>query len=287
MAIESPLFQSGMELLGHGLGHFLRGKELDRKLFILHLANAFELILKDLILDAGGSIYKNPKETLTVHGCIEALADHGISVPLQNKMELLIDERNALQHRFGSPNELTTIFYQAIALSFFSQVLDTHYSLDLNEVLQQFMEPDDYDRLLLRQPSNQTELATLERLAKLHPLGALLAVTSYLERLVIEFSKQAGLQESYDRRAPWVMATHRRLEYFGLELPADLRDGLERVRKMRNVVAHGRRDPTVEEAREAIALVGAFEAYLAAVDVEALRAAVAERLAGGGSNPDA
>ena len=64
MAIESPLFQSAMELLGHSFSHFNSSKELDRKLVILHLANAVELVLKDLVLDSGESIYKGPKETI-------------------------------------------------------------------------------------------------------------------------------------------------------------------------------------------------------------------------------
>lgn len=118
MAIESPIFQSSMELLGHSISHFNKSEELDRKLVILHLANAIELILKDLVLDQGESIYKNPKETVTIHGCIQALKEKSISIPYLNKIELLIDERNALQHRFGSPNELTTIFYMNIAISF-------------------------------------------------------------------------------------------------------------------------------------------------------------------------
>ncbi|WP_200884311.1 MULTISPECIES: hypothetical protein [Shewanella] len=75
MAIESPLFQSAMELLGHSFTHYNGQKELDRKLVILHLANAIELILKDLVLDSGESIYKSPKETITIHGCIKSLAD--------------------------------------------------------------------------------------------------------------------------------------------------------------------------------------------------------------------
>ncbi len=116
MAIESPLFQSAMELLGHSLSHYNGKKELDRKLVILHLANAVELILKDLVLDSGKSIYKNPKETITIHGCLSTLKENKIDIPFQNKIELLIDERNALQHRFGSPNELTSIFYMNIAL---------------------------------------------------------------------------------------------------------------------------------------------------------------------------
>ena len=75
MAIESPLFQSSMELLGHSFTHFNASEELDRKLVILHLANAVELILKDLVLDSGESIYKSPKETITIHGCIKSLQE--------------------------------------------------------------------------------------------------------------------------------------------------------------------------------------------------------------------
>ncbi len=69
--------------------------ELDRKLLILHLANSVELILKDILLDVGESIYKekNPKETVTVGVYLETLKTKGITVPYQNKIELLIDER--------------------------------------------------------------------------------------------------------------------------------------------------------------------------------------------------
>ncbi len=61
MKIESPLFQSTMELLGHSISHFTKKEELDRKLIILHLANSIELIPKDLVLNHDKSIYKNPK----------------------------------------------------------------------------------------------------------------------------------------------------------------------------------------------------------------------------------
>lgn len=78
MAIESPLFQSSMELLGHSISHYNGKNELDRKLLILHLANAVELILKDLVLDAGKSIYKNAKETITIQGCLSELKNENI-----------------------------------------------------------------------------------------------------------------------------------------------------------------------------------------------------------------
>ena len=81
MASESPLFQSAMELLGHAITHFNGQEELDRKLVILHLANAIELVLKDILLDTGESIYKNPKETITIFGCIQKLKGNGFNVP--------------------------------------------------------------------------------------------------------------------------------------------------------------------------------------------------------------
>ena len=98
MAIESPLFQSAMELLGHAISHYNGKKELDRKLLILHLANSVELVLKDLVLDSGQSIYKNAKETITIQGCLNVLKEQKVSLPFLNKIELLIDERNALQN---------------------------------------------------------------------------------------------------------------------------------------------------------------------------------------------
>lgn len=59
MAVESPLFQSSMELLGHSISHFNGSSELDRKLVILHLANSIELILKDLVLDTGVNLQES------------------------------------------------------------------------------------------------------------------------------------------------------------------------------------------------------------------------------------
>lgn len=51
---SSPLFQSSLELFTHAISHFNSRKELDRKLVILHMANAIELILKDIILAVSG-----------------------------------------------------------------------------------------------------------------------------------------------------------------------------------------------------------------------------------------
>jgi len=198
MIIESPLFQSAMELLGHSISHFNAGEELDRKLVILHLANAIELLLKDLLLNIGESIYKNPKETLSIHGCIQALKAKGISLPYLNKIELLIDERNAIQHRFGSPNELTTIFYMNISIAFFKEILKEHYDLDLEEILSHFVNEKDLIAFRMREPTSESELENLKKLAKIHPLGALLSAMTYLEKIIYQFASKVGLEKNYE-----------------------------------------------------------------------------------------
>jgi hypothetical protein len=268
MAIESPLFQSAMELLGHSITHFNGTSELDRKLVILHLSNSVELLLKDMILDSGESIYKNPKETITIHGCIELLATKKVAVPYLNKLELLIDERNALQHRFGSPNELTAIFYMNVALEFFRAVVQKHYNQDFDELMAQFANEKDLIALKMRDPSNDSELENLKKLGKVHPLGALLSAIAYLEKTMLQFGSRVGMGDRYLSSLP---VSARYLEVNGIDLPAGLRDRLENTRRLRNQAAHGRSEPTKEDVVAAVSTIEELEKFLASLDIEEIR----------------
>ena len=260
MAFESPLFQSSMELLGHSVEHFVALDELDRKLVILHLANAVELIFKDLMLDGGCSIYKASKETVTIYGAVEALKTLNIPIPCMNKIELLIDERNALQHRYGSPNELTTIYYMDMAFEFFESVLTTQYNLKIDEVLPQFTKKAAWASFKSRQPSNDTELEKLNSLASVHPLGALLSANAYLERVTYEYlSKVEWPDESIRRRYTMMPINFRVFERFGLELPEDLKLLLEEVRRSRNSAAHGRGDVSKDDVKRAVKAIEQLE----------------------------
>lgn len=278
MAIESPLFQSSMELLGHSYSHFNVSEELDRKLVILHLANAVELIFKDLVLDSGESIYKGPKETITIHGCIKSLQEKNINIPFLNKIELMIDERNALQHRFGSPNKLTTIFYMNIAQEFFKEVLREHYDLNYDEVITQFTDEKELLAYKMREPADDTELENLKKLSKVHSLGALLSAMTYLEKITFAFGKEIGLEEELRRRPPWHMISPRFLERFGLIVPDDLGKKIDETRRLRNMAAHGRSEPSKADVSKAIDSIEEFERFLSEVNIETAKDKVSEYL---------
>jgi hypothetical protein len=104
-----------------------------------------------------------------------------------------IDERNALQHRFGSPNELTAIFYMTIAADFFKELLGKHYKQDYEETISQFTPEKDLAAFKMRKPRNESELENLKRLSKVHPLGALLSGVAYLESKMDTLIREAGI----------------------------------------------------------------------------------------------
>jgi uncharacterized protein YutE (UPF0331/DUF86 family) len=267
-----------MELLGHSFSHFNASEELDRKLVILHLANAVELILKDLVLDSGESIYKGPKETITIYGCIKSLQEKDIHIPFLNKIELLIDERNALQHRFGSPNKLTAIFYMNIAQEFFKEILKQHYDQSYNEVITQFAEEKELIAYKMREPADDTELENLKKLSKFHSLGALLSAMTYLEKLAITFGKKIGLEDELRRRPPWHMISARFLERFGIIVPEELGRKLDETRRLRNLAAHGRSEPSKADVAKAIDSIEEFERFLSKVNIDETKALVSEYL---------
>lgn len=277
MSNESPLFQSAMELFGHSISHFNGQQELDRKLVILHLANSVELLMKDLILRSGESIYKNPKETITVHGCIQILNEKSINIPYLNKLELLIDERNALQHRFGYPNELTSIFYMGIAMDFFREVLTDLYELDFEETLAQFTPTSDLQTYQMREPSDEGELDNLRRLAGVHPLGALLSAMNYMEQSILKFGERIGLERELRLRISF-MISYKTLERYGVAIPDDLGRELMELRTLRNMAAHGRKDPSRDEVIQAIETIENFEQYMNSLDTDKIRPVIEEKL---------
>lgn len=278
MATESPLFQSSMELLAHAVSHYVAGSEQDRKLLILHLANAIELLLKDLVLDTGESIYKNPKETITIHKALEILQDKDTELPFLNKIELLIDERNALQHRFGSPNELTAIFYMNIGTDFFNNILKEHYDQSFDEILDQFGNETDVAAFRMRAPSDDSELNNLRQLANVHPLGALLSATTYLEKLNSEFLEKLDIDNDLRRRPYYSSMFHRFLNSHGIEFDRNLRRRLDMLRRLRNSAAHGRADPTKQEVEEVIDTIEQYESALNDIDVDEARRKIEESI---------
>src|SRR5438309_9369243 len=86
----SPLLRSAFEVLEHGLWHYLRSDTTtDMKFALLHIDQAIELLLKERVRKGGKSIYKNPKETVSIWGAYDILEKElNLTVPERPDLEL-------------------------------------------------------------------------------------------------------------------------------------------------------------------------------------------------------
>ncbi|GJM36382.1 MAG: hypothetical protein DHS20C18_53830 [Saprospiraceae bacterium] len=272
MAYESPLFQSSLDLFAHSIEHFNSGTERDRKFVILHLANSVELIFKDLLLDLGESIYKNPKETISIAGAISTLTkEKGINIPHLNKLELLIDERNSLQHRYGFPNELTTIFYMEATHSFFRDFLKSNYALEIDDVLTEFISDEDLAAFQLRTVSNIHELDKLIKLTKVHPVGALLSAYAYLEKQLLEIimiiqDNSEHIPARERRHLTGRITTPdflpKMFQTYEVDFTGKEERTIRELRMIRNQAAHGRDEPEQKKVSELIKFIKSIEPLL-------------------------
>ena len=131
----SPLLRSAFEVLEHGLWHFLRSDtSTDMKFALLHVDQAIELFLKERVRAGGKSIYKNPKETISIWGAYEILEKElNCKFPEKPDLELLHEERNNIQHKYSNPSPDDTAFHIDRAMKFISRFTKDELKLNIEE----------------------------------------------------------------------------------------------------------------------------------------------------------
>ena len=130
----SPLLRSAFEVLNHGLWHFFRSDtSTDMKFALLHVDQAVELILKECVRAAGKSIYKNPKETITIWGAYDILGTLSITIPEKPDLELLHEERNSIQHKYANPSAEDAAFHIDKAMKFIRRFLKKELKVEIKE----------------------------------------------------------------------------------------------------------------------------------------------------------
>jgi len=202
MGDGSPLFHSSLDLLAHACEHYIGGQERDRRFVILHLANAVELLLKDRLLDLQISIYENPKLTKTITKVLSELEKQNVSIPKKHIIELLIDERNTLQHRFGSPNTVMVKYYFDNCLQFFEEFMNAAFGLELREYLSNLL---DENMIAYLYPSSEVSrdiLLQARQVARIHPSSAIMTAWMELEKKVGDLREVLAKKDT--KEYPWL-----------------------------------------------------------------------------------
>src|SRR5207245_1847133 len=114
----------------------------DMKFALLHVDQAIELLLKEKVRAGGKSIYKNPKETISIWTAYEILTnDLGCTIPERPDLELLHEERNSIQHKYLNPSPEDAAFHVDRAVRFVKRFLKDDLQLDIADfVSSEFLE---------------------------------------------------------------------------------------------------------------------------------------------------
>lgn len=210
MSDSSPLFISAAELLIHSVELFRQVDERKYKFIILHLANAVELILQDRLIDAGKSIYESTKPvTISIWKALDTVDKLRIKIPERPVIDLLIEDRNTIQHRLGYPELKTVYSYLDTVIAFFKRFLREEYGVELAEILQEMKVPQGDLQLFGVLEGQRNESAFLEKLFELSPESAILQAFKFIES---KFSELSFIQEGYlelKTRKPVLLAPQR------------------------------------------------------------------------------
>jgi len=106
------------------------------KFALLHVDQAIELLLKERVRSSGNSIYKNPKETITIWGAYDILENKvKCSIPEKPDLELLHEERNNIQHKYSNPSPADAAFHIERAMAFIDRFVRDELALDIADFI--------------------------------------------------------------------------------------------------------------------------------------------------------
>ncbi len=268
MSDKSPLFVSASELLAHAVELYTEGNERKFKFVILHLANAVELILKDRLIDKGISIYLPRKsQTIGIWESFEELQKVGVDITERPVIELLVDDRNTIQHRFGFPNSETVYYYIDQVVAFFTRFLHDEYGVALVDVLKLYLDNSAL-ALIGLVDKEEAEYAALDTLFALSPESAVLQAYNLVESKYFEVTGDSP----FDNGRPRMLMQNRDFSRLLTELTQggfispDAALKFRVLREMRNRAAHAAHFPGDAATPEWAEALNAAKELLRALD---------------------
>lgn len=248
MSDKSALFVSALQVLAHAIELYsnqesenrIQRKQMRLKFIVLHLANAVELILKDYLVDLNQSIFKDgqPNFTYSTRECLKSVERKNKLRIRRARLELLIADRDEIQHRFGFPSTETVYDYIKDVLELFEELFDKHYGIDLVETLGHYLNSEQLEVI----GKTSDCLCHLKRLFRITEEAAVVEAYELVRISVLEAIQEtsdentAAPQSSYHQRED-IKRWFRQQIDAGL-LEADIISRFENLRKARNAAAH-------------------------------------------------
>lgn len=267
--------RAAVELLEHALEHVVTNDERDRRIAVLHLAQVVELGAKAALVSQNEPMYeKAGSRTLTVHQSLDRVEElrGGDRLPARARVELLIDERNAIQHRYGTLDEETLGYHVETVLILFGAILDEFFDTDLHQFIRDTFDEKIWTAIPYVRTQTQEQLKAVEHEVALNPRTAFVDAFTMFELVVKEGIRAVG---GVDAPLSTLDVVMKFLSHWGGPDCGQLMLSTPDVYRMRNSVIHGSRSV---EADEAVAAVNTVKTLVDLIGDSANRAAFEEAI---------
>ena len=154
MAQTSPILRFALEVFHHALENYSSDKPRNRKMAVLNLAQAVELAVKAALVEKNVSIYEKGGRSLNTHDSLACLAKLW-NVPLIDyhaRVELLVDERNAIQHRYGNVDDVSLDYHMETAFGVLRDILEREFDTVLDTWVRDTVEETVWKKIRFVQP---------------------------------------------------------------------------------------------------------------------------------------
>lgn len=256
MAQTSPILRFALEVLYHALDNYATGTTRHRKMAVLNLAQAVELSIKAALVENNVPIYEKGGRTIVVHDALSALAKlWGVErVEFHARIELLADERNAIQHRYGTVDDVSLDYHMETTFGMLRAVLAQEFDTGLDDWIRDNVAPDIWQKIRfveLPQPATQEPSAAIidKRSTTLDFIDGF----ARYERQVRE--ALAPLLEEGQRFTGSSLDLMIKVLSNVPEPKGDLIRSLPDVYRLRNRTLHGDEVPTEEEVETALKIL--------------------------------
>jgi len=134
MAQTSPILRFALEVLHHALESYAADTPRHRKMAVLNLAQSVELCIKAALVENNIPIYDKGSRTIAIHDALTAWAKLWTveRVEYHARIELLVDERNAIQHRYGTVDDVSLDYHMETTFGILRDVLELEFDTDLD-----------------------------------------------------------------------------------------------------------------------------------------------------------
>lgn len=136
MLQRSPILRFALEVFGHSLADAASTNPRDWKMAVMSLAQSVELAIKAALVEKNVPIYeKREGTTISSRDALAELAKLWVlpRIEMQARLELLVDERNAIQHKYGSIDEVTLDYHMETVFLALRELLRREFDIELDD----------------------------------------------------------------------------------------------------------------------------------------------------------